>query len=99
MSTYWYFECLDHEPALQSSDEFTQHTDDDWFRQGVELAKSRPQPEDDGSYWQGRFSSDREQSQAYFRMNALKFLHFHPSCRLGLIDEYGTRRTLEGITT
>lgn len=95
MSTYWYFECQDHDPPLQSSDEFTQHTNDLHFKTGIAMAQTRPQPEDQGEYWQGIFSTDIEQSRAYFRMNALKFLHFHPTCRLGLINEYGERTSLE----
>lgn len=95
MSTYHYFECLDHDPPLQSEDEFTQHFNDEWFRQGIELAKSRPVPADEGEYWQGGHASDDERSRAYFRMNALKFLHFHPTCHLGIIDENGQRQALE----
>jgi hypothetical protein len=95
MSTYWHYECLDHSPTLQSDEEFTQHTDDKWFKQGVEMAMNRPQAEDDGSYWRGGFEGDGGEAGAYFRMNALKFLHFHPTCRIGLINEYGERRELD----
>lgn len=95
MSTYWYYECLDHDPPMQSGDEFTQHTDDEWFKQGVKLAMDRPQPADDGEYWCGRFTDDHQRSRLYFRMNARNFLHSHPTCKIGLIDEYGRRRRLE----
>lgn len=89
MSTYWYYECMDHSPPLRSGDEFTQHTDDEWFRQGVDMAKSRPQPEDDGSYWSSYHLDDYGRARLYFRMNALKFLYFHPTCHLRFVNEYG----------
>ncbi|UXZ57068.1 hypothetical protein [Curtobacterium sp. Arg-1] len=88
MSTYWYFECLDHTPALQSADEFTQHTDDGAYRAGVELAQQRPVDADDYSTGTGHFEG-----------NARSFLVQHPSCSLGLVNEYGERRALPGLQT
>lgn len=85
MSTYWYFECLDHTPALQSVDEFTQHTDDGAYRAGVELAQQRPVDADGYSAGTGHFEG-----------NARSFLVQHPTCSLGLVNEYGERRPLPG---
>ena len=86
MSTYWYFECLDHDPPIQSEDEFTQHTDDYPFREGVRLALSRPVPED---WWDRKTLADN-----YFTAHACRFLANHPTCSLGLLNEYGERRPL-----
>ena len=87
MSTYWYFECLDHSPPLRSEDEFTQHTDDAAFKRAVELATNR---DGIGHPWTGDWydASDR------FEKNARRFLVAHPTCRLGLLNEYGDRRDL-----
>jgi len=101
MSTYWYFECLDHDPPLRSEDEFTQHTEDEHFRRGVALADARPVDEgEDDSYWRmksvrfGGTDSEEAMTRAYFTMNARRFLAQHPHCRLGLVNEYGERREL-----
>lgn len=89
MSTYWHFECLDHDPPLKSTDEFTQHTEDPYFWAGVRLAHQRPLPRDrDSRYWQTYDIAD------YFTDHANAFLVQHPSCRLCLINEYGERRDL-----
>lgn len=84
MSTYWYFECLDHTPPLRSDGEFTQHTDDDLFWEAVALAGKRPLPEYRGPWdgWQ-------------FNRNAHLFLYEHPKCRLALVNEYGEHRALD----
>jgi len=87
MSTYWYFECLDHIPALQSA-EFTQHTDDGAYRAGVELAQQRPVVADGCSTGTGHFEG-----------NARSFLVQHPSCRLDVVSEYGERRALPDSQT
>ena len=85
MSTYWYFECTEHDPPLQSEDEFTQHTDDAAFKRGVELALNR-----DGivSPWVGEWY----EASDYFERNARRFLVNHPKCPLRLVSEYGERR-------
>lgn len=90
MSTYWYFECLDHDPPLRSADEFTQHTDDAPFKHAVDLAQHR-----DGitNPWVGEWQNASE----YFDRNARRFLVEHPACRLGLINEYDERRPLAPI--
>lgn len=87
MSTYWYFECLDHDPPLRSEDEFTQHTDDAAFKRALELAGSR-----DGitSPWAGEWYDTGD----YFERHARRFLVAHPKCRLGIVNEYGEHRTL-----
>lgn len=82
LSTYWYFECKDHDPPLVSTEEFTQHTDDRNFIECVELAKHRPLPPD--AYFRD-----------YFKSNIAPFLHQHPNCNLGLVNEYGERRSLD----
>ena len=81
MSTYWYFECLDHDPSIVSRDEFTQHTDDHAYRLAINLAENRPVEPVDG--------------HDYFEANARWFLTAHPICRLGLVDEYGNRAKVE----
>ena len=79
MSTYWYFECLDHDPLIRSDDEFTQHTDDHAFKNALQLAYDRPLIE--------------QTSEEYFEANALRFLKRHPFCELAISSEYGERRT------
>lgn len=86
MSTYWYYECLDHDPTIESQDEFTQHTDDSHFEAGVRLAQSRPVVPKDFEF--------HDRSRDYFDGNARRFLIHHPTCRLGLINEYRDRRDL-----
>lgn len=94
MSTYWYFECRDHTPALQSAHEFTQHTEDRWYWQGIALANQRP-VEADGSYWSlDPTANDFQRARMYFAMNATAFLSDHPTCTIGLVNEYGERRDL-----
>jgi len=88
MSTYWHYECLDHIPAI-TSEEFTQHTDDAAFRRGIELAQSRPVPED----WY-----DTEDFAEYFASNACRFLRQHPTCTLGMVSEYGEHRAIAGMS-
>jgi hypothetical protein len=83
VSTYWYFECLDHLPALRSIDELTQHTDDGAYRAGVELAQQRPLD-----------AADYSTGTGHFEGNARSFLTQHPTCALGLVNEYGERRSL-----
>jgi hypothetical protein len=86
MSTYWYFECMDHSPALRSVDEFTQHTDDHYFKHAVHLANARPLQEL-GDELNG-------QIEQYYDGNARRFLVSHPACRIELVNDYGVRRAL-----
>lgn len=86
MSTWYYFECLDHTPAIKSEGEFTQHTDDSYYKRGIELAMSRPLERKDDEY-DGSMTG-------HFETNARHFLIQHPTCNLGIIDEYGRRSSL-----
>lgn len=95
MSTWWYYECLNHDPPLTSAAEFTQHTADQHFIRGLELVAERP-VEGDDSYWGLVSATDDERTDAYFNMNARQFLKDHPTCRIGLVNEYGERRGIEG---
>lgn len=85
MSEYWYYECLDHTPTI-TSEEFTQHRDDYAYKQGVKLALSRPIPEE---WWDRRSLTDD-----YFAAQSCRFLVAHPTCNLGLVNEYNERRPL-----
>jgi len=80
MSTYWYFECTQHDPPLRSEEEFTQHTGDSYFDHGIRMASERP-------------ISDDFESSDYFVVNAARFLRQHPKCELAIVSEYGERRT------
>lgn len=83
MSTYWYFECMNHTPPI-GSEEFTQHTDDAAFHKGIELALARP------------LTSDlNDVEYGYFERNTRIFLFAHPDCRLEIVNEYGDRRALK----
>lgn len=82
MSTYWYFECVSHDPPL-CSEEFTQHTGDWAYHHGILTAKARPvdpeaPPISDGS-------------DTYFDRNARRFLVDHPNCKLEIVNEYGSK--------
>lgn len=88
MSTYWYLECLDHDPPLQSAEEISQHTDDEYHRRAVQLVNERPlDPEWENTYWQSGSAS------TYFEAHARRFLVDHPKCNVGFFNEYGERRT------
>lgn len=80
MSTYWRMECRAHSPALRS-EEFTQHTDDRAFWDGVDLIGQRPVKAGLGGY---------------FERNARNFLSEHPDCEIELVSEYGERRDADG---
>lgn len=87
MSTYWYYECADHDPPIRSREEFTQHTDDEHYKSGIDLLEVRPVVRDD-SYW--TFSgSDAERAERYFTMQACSFLVDHPKCHIRIVNEYG----------
>lgn len=91
MSTEWFYECLEHHPPLKSDSEFTQHTDDVYFEHAMLLASQRPvMYSEEERYNMGSAWS----SEAYFDMNAREFLVNHPTCLLGIISEYGERRTM-----
>ncbi len=91
MSTYWYLECMDHDPPLKSFDEVTQHTDDVYYRRAVELVHQRPLDPD----WENTYYRDGS-ADTYFEGHARAFLVQHPQCTVGLINEYGERRAAGG---
>jgi hypothetical protein len=93
MSTYWYFECMDHTPRL-TSDEFTQHTDDKHYDRAVELVANRPLVTD----WdEGIFAETASEIvTSYFAGNANSFLVNHPTCHIGFVNEYNERRSSNG---
>lgn len=93
VSTYWYFECLDHDPPIQSGPEFTQHTDDRHYFRAIELLMTRP-VEAVNDYWTATGDDDHKVDR-YFEMNATGFLSEHPKCRIGFVNEYGERRTVQ----
>jgi hypothetical protein len=94
MSTYWYFECLDHDPPIRSREEFTQHTRDKRWDHAMQLANNRPVTRDT-SYWSTPLgATDEDRSHSYFDMNARDFLADHPTCRLGIVSEYGMHYTV-----
>jgi hypothetical protein len=80
MSTDWYLECLDHDPAIRSADEVEQHT---WGLDPIRaLIQGRPSiPNLNGDHY----------TFTYFERNAITFLVQHPRCRLQLVDEYDHR--------
>jgi hypothetical protein len=90
VSTYWYFECMEHDPPLRSDEEFTQHTNDASFERAVALAWMRPLVEDPEVF--GSVAAD------YFERNAHAFLVKHPHCRVEMVSEYGVRQALEDHT-
>lgn len=90
MSTYWYFECLSHDPPLRSDGEFTQHTEDEHYVHALELAAQRPLERPDDDWWY----ADENWHPFYYERQARWFLQSHPACALGLVNEYGDRRPL-----
>lgn len=82
MSTYWYFECLEHDPPILDDNEFTQHTDDWAYKRAVELARHRP-------------INPACSSEDYFDGNARRFLRLHAQCRVRAHSEYNEVRELE----
>lgn len=99
MSTYWYYECLDHTPPLQAADEFTQHTGDRHYQRAIDLTAARPVDPNE-TYWStADMLNDADRSDAYFSMNARRFLVAHPTCRLGFVNEYGDHRPLPAWTS
>jgi hypothetical protein len=85
MSTEWSFQCTDHVPAIQSHDEFTQHTEDACWDVALERVKMRPvglvAPKATGTGW--------------FYDNTTAFLQQHPTCNLNIVSEYGEVREID----
>lgn len=93
MSTYWRFRCLSHDPPLVSEEEFTQHTEDASFWNGLALAIRRTEwieiERAAGERWDFDWNDD------YFARNARRFLRNHPFCKIDLLNEYGESRNLD----
>jgi hypothetical protein len=89
---------LDHEPPLQSVEEFSQHTADRHFLHGVELLAQRPVERDETYWFTAHTEPEPVRSDLYFDMNARRFLADHPKCRIGLINGYGDRVDVDEYT-
>lgn len=85
MSTYMYLECLDHDPPLRAEDESGQHLYD--LKQlRADIASREAIVE----AWDLNI-----QPADYFRVHTARFLVGHRKCRLGIVDEYGKRHSIE----
>ena len=82
MSTWCYFQCLDHNPPLIADLEFTQHVGDLYWNRAVDLIDQRPVSLNENV-------GENDPAADYFERNARRFLHAHPTCRIGIVDEYG----------
>lgn len=83
MSTWWYIECLDHDPAIRSTDEIAQHDHNlPTIREVVRRRRSLTEQDAVSTEYTGDLED-------YFRTNAARFLIQHPKCRLQFINEYG----------
>lgn len=90
MSTYLYMQCLDHDPPLVAEGESGQHLYD------------LPDIRADIANRDALVAAVREhdmQPNGYFRSNTLKFLAAHPTCRIGIVDEYDKTHPLTGKAT
>jgi hypothetical protein len=98
MSTNWAFECLSHDPPVKSN-YFTSHTNDMWFHGAISLAGRRPLMSDDELEAQGVDSYSRSDDLSPHHIHPRRFLLAHPTCKLGLVNEYGQHETIEEFTT
>lgn len=80
MSTYFYLECLSHDPTI-SSDDISQH-DDIHVDNAIRMAQGLP--------------IDSIYDDGYFEQNAASFLRAHPHCALDIVDEYDRHRPIIG---
>ena len=88
MSTYIYLTCLYHDPPLVAEDESGQHLYD-LPRIRAEIAdRETVAAEPD-------HSRDGVDVSRYFRSRSSRFLSQHPSCRIGVRDEYGRDHPVE----
>ncbi len=87
MSTYVYLMCLDHTPPLVAEDESGQHLYD--LRRIRADVADRENVAAGSMYYAfprpGGFDPD-----TYFRSHSARFLAAHPTCRIGIRDQYGT---------
>lgn len=90
MSCSWRFECLSHDPHIVG-EPFTNHTDDDRYKNAIELAKSRPLEE--------LFSDIIDHWYDTYDYNARVFLTQHVKCDLGIVNEYGEHLTLNEVVS
>lgn len=86
MSTYFYLECLDHDPPLRAEAESGQHLYD--------LPQIRADVRNRDALilaWEVGWQHDH-----HFRRNTVTFLAAHPKCRIGIRDEYGDEHPTTG---
>ena len=89
MSTYLYLTCLDHTPPLMAEDESGQHLYDlPRIRDEIANRESVASEDKLPGAWTGEAAS-------YFRARSSRFLAQHPSCRIGIRDEYGRDHPVE----
>ena len=88
MSTYLYLTCLDHDPPLRAESESGQHLYDlPDIRTDIRDRDALVRLWDDGALGQ-RWTG-------LPRVNSLRFLSQHRTCRIGIVDEYGETHPLE----
>jgi hypothetical protein len=91
MSTYVYLECLDHDPPLCAEGESGQHLCDlPEIRKMIAGRESIVK-------WMGQdmpISFD-----SHFANNTAWFLYKHQKCRIGIVDEYDRRYSVEEEAT
>ena len=82
MSTWLYLVCLDHTPPLKAEDESGQHLSDLTHIRADIADRDVLVPQ-----WEAyTFHPDHH---VYFRRNTMRFLAAHPTCHVGIKDEYG----------
>ena len=85
MSTYIYLVCRDHSPAIRADDESGQHLYD--------LPQLRQDIADRPAIVIAT-SMDCWPAERY-RCSTARFFRQHPTCRLGIEDEYGREHPIE----
>lgn len=93
MSTYMYLECHEHEPVIASTDEVGQHHYD--LPKIREMIKQRARFSHDDKMDYSSWANAWEIGRGYFFINAVKFLLVHPTCEIGIRDEYGVEYPIE----
>lgn len=86
MSTYWYLECLDHDPILGSDDEVEQHT------HGLPNIDALVARRDEIAAYPDDVREAFRDSLSTFERSAYRFINQHPKCRLRYVNEYGNYR-------
>jgi len=90
MSTYIYLECRDHTPVLKAEDESGQHMYD--LPSIKALLVTREQHIRQWGLMEAQGICDPEAFErhyGYFGARTIRFLRAHPTCRIGIRDEYG----------